>query len=764
MEICLKKCVFVLFIVLVVNCWILESAEVLPSSKQNATKSIISDEDSDEEKPIRKMWQDQEKSLKSFMSNMIKKSMPTLMKEVYSRNVSAPCLSSLLQLTFALRQTKLWAFQMIDASGKLPVGFLKGTMTALGNYEECINIDINERRLKVQGQYCLVDVTPPLPKWRPFMSLHLPVPELMNISSPDSVITYISRFAHNLYIASIKTGLCVPSSCSKDDADKLVQILPEMTGLNWKFSVNRCETKESFQFSTLQTFIVYAFTSIMVLVLIGTLTDLFIGRRTAEKHVLTNKVYRVLRCFSLKVNMKSIANYESPQQHLRFIHGVTTITMIWLLSANGFMSINFDTAANFVDAIRMTRNVWYEIMMNRIIPYQALLFFSAFAASYIWMLSPRQNVWKYLFKPYWRYTPTYLILIGLMMLTPGWGSGPSWMDHLSSVYTNCKSKWWANVLYINNYIHSEEMCLEHSWFFAVAAQMHVVGLIVLIPLKRSPKVGLLLNLLLLVASLITVFLTNMYYNILPNETMTFSDRRDKVYYAVRSYHRLYSHMVFYCAGVFVGYITATKPNMKIPYKVSWSLWLLTTAGALVTVCVVHVWSDGNLPSPFLCAAYATFCKFLWAAFLAWSSTSCIIEQKGAFHDVTSWKAFTFFFRLMFIVIIINPSIVTMILSFKKAHVFISDFEIYYNLASLLICNYIPAYVLHVVVESPLLELTALVKNGFGSATPSTITICDKATVISAFDGVFPEKLSKAGVQSSSKDKKFQEMSIEKTRC
>lgn len=757
MKPCLRKCMFVVVFILTTCSAMPETSDNPATSDENkttTTTNVITNTEIDDEKPIRKIWQEQEKGLKSFMNNVIKKNMPALMREVYSRNISSSCLSSLLQLTGALRQIKLWAFKMIDASGKFPVGFLSGTMTALGNYEECLNIDIHERRLKVRGQYCLVDVTPPLPKWRPFMSLHLPVPELINISAPDSVMTYISSFAHNLYITSIKTGLCIPSSCTKDDVDRLIQILPEAMSLTWKFSVNRCETKESFQFSPVQNAIVNTFIFILVLVLVGTLADLSLSRRTAEKNIIAAKVYQVLRCFSLRVNMKSIANYTGPHEHLRFIYGYITILMIWIIAANAFMSINYDTAANFVYAIRMTRNVWYEIMMNRIIPMQALLFFTAFAASYSWILSKEQSIWKYLFKPYWRYTPTYMILIGLLMITPGWGSGPSWMSYMSSTYTNCKSNWWANLLYINNYVNSEEMCLEHSWFFAVAAQLHFVGLIILIPLKRNPKAGLLLNLFLMLASLFTVFLTNLYYNILPNETMAFSNQRDIMYYAVRSYHRLYSHLVFYCAGVFVGYIAATKPNMKISKKMSWSLWLLSNTGALTTVCVVHVWSDGNLPSPLLCASYATFAKLLWAAFLTWSSLSCILEQKGGFHDFMSWKAYTFLNRLMFIVLVINPSIVTMILGFKRAHVFISDFEVYYNLASLIICNYIPAYAIYIVSESPLHQLTALIKNGFGATT--LVTITEKGTVSSVCEAVLTEKPPKASVHRS-KEKNVQEI-------
>ena len=78
-------------------------------------------------------------------------------------------------------------FLVLDASGRFPEGFLHGTLTALGNYEECVEINVNETKLKLQGQYCTVHLLPPMPEWKPFSSAHVTMPEVLNISAPDSV-------------------------------------------------------------------------------------------------------------------------------------------------------------------------------------------------------------------------------------------------------------------------------------------------------------------------------------------------------------------------------------------------------------------------------------------------------------------------------------------------------------------------------------------------------------------------------------------------
>lgn len=36
-------------------------------------------------------------------------------------------------------------------------------------------------------------------------------------------------------------------------------------------------------------------------------------------------------------------------------------------------------------------------------------------------------------------------------------NGPYWNKIIGTEYTNCRRNWWANILYINNYIDNENM-------------------------------------------------------------------------------------------------------------------------------------------------------------------------------------------------------------------------------------------------------------------------------------------------------------------
>lgn len=65
-----------------------------------------------------------------------------------------------LKLTFSF-----FIFSVVDAWGKLPSGVLNGDLYDLGDYDECLSIshNINSASGTFDGQFCLAQVTSPIP-------------------------------------------------------------------------------------------------------------------------------------------------------------------------------------------------------------------------------------------------------------------------------------------------------------------------------------------------------------------------------------------------------------------------------------------------------------------------------------------------------------------------------------------------------------------------------------------------------------------------
>lgn len=96
----------------------------------------------------------------------------------------------------------------------------------------------------------------------------------------------------------------------------------------------------------------------------------------------------------------------------------------------------------------------------------------------------------YIFR-YIRLTPAYLAIIALYStIYPRLGSGPLWNARIGLEQDRCQSSWWANLLYINNYVATEKLCMFQSWYLSTDTQLFILAPLILYPLWRWRKLGM----------------------------------------------------------------------------------------------------------------------------------------------------------------------------------------------------------------------------------------------------------------------------------
>lgn len=121
--------------------------------------------------------------LRHRISDLFEPHIPRLIRTSQMVEVSGSCSHDILRMALALRQFEPWALKMIDSSGKVPEGILEGSFTALGSYDQCLNIVFgpsssqhqtstttttsqttpNINHQQTHGKYCLVNLSPYLP-------------------------------------------------------------------------------------------------------------------------------------------------------------------------------------------------------------------------------------------------------------------------------------------------------------------------------------------------------------------------------------------------------------------------------------------------------------------------------------------------------------------------------------------------------------------------------------------------------------------------
>jgi hypothetical protein len=147
-------------------------------------------------------------------------------KSIYnSANISAECKSSILEALEALKNLDDWSYQMYNSWGKFPPsGIIEGTVTDFGDYDQCLAIKPNE--VIGESQYCLIDISLPLPKPMPihqnFYHKVNVLPKFMN-KSENNVFIKLSEDASYFYWFYIRLGICTPNKCNQNDVKAMAK-------------------------------------------------------------------------------------------------------------------------------------------------------------------------------------------------------------------------------------------------------------------------------------------------------------------------------------------------------------------------------------------------------------------------------------------------------------------------------------------------------------------------------------------------------------
>ena len=124
---------------------------------------------------------------------------------------------------------------MINSWGRFPPsGIFQGTFTDLGNYDQCVEIQIPDDNSS--GQYCLVDFKPKLPPLKFTQTMFKSVNKSLifksiydsNSLTNSSGADYIIKNSHFTYFEAIKIGFCIPSDCSQKEIKSIVKLSKQL--------------------------------------------------------------------------------------------------------------------------------------------------------------------------------------------------------------------------------------------------------------------------------------------------------------------------------------------------------------------------------------------------------------------------------------------------------------------------------------------------------------------------------------------------------
>ncbi|XP_055533122.1 nose resistant to fluoxetine protein 6-like [Wyeomyia smithii] len=210
-----------------------------------------------------------------------------------------------------------------------------------------------------------------------------------------------------------------------------------------------------------------------------------------------SKTTMLLTSFSLKRNWYRLISRAKDQlnEDLRFFQTFRFFTFFLVVvghCVNKFavtpISNPFDSEQEYYNPLSMAMINGSQIVQTFFVMSGFLLSIHFFTTCSQMKTVPWTVVLGVVFYRFVRLTPAYAYVI-LLHATwlPKLQDGPMWPRGAQAEKYFCRQNWWTNLLYVNNYVNSDEPCLQQAWYLACDYQLFALGMIFVVAITKYPK-------------------------------------------------------------------------------------------------------------------------------------------------------------------------------------------------------------------------------------------------------------------------------------
>lgn len=534
--------------------------------------------------------------------------------------------------------------------------------------------------------------------------------------------------------------------------------------------------------------------------------------RTKTTNATWTPYWSVLACFSLSRNMKYLFTITSNMKpaiglnlnHMPIIHGIRTISMIWIIFGNSITLSSSDTMNNLFHMANLAcSSRLFQALMNSTLAIDTFFMLSgllsvmsflrrsrepeisspttsiyyndnryrntscsyiissSFEHPYADLLSSfpttstssplgssassNQNLTSnsktrqpnqrreanssgsnnfyspQVFRPllwltlrYLRLTPTYTLVMGLAIILPSLGAGPFWAQSMNQLESaNCRSNWWLNLLYVNNHISPDKLCLTHSWHLSNSVQFYLIALVLFGLYFYSFKQTTLLIWILLFSSstAVTFALTSM--NEFPPSILATSpsSQPERLIYKYSLFNKPWPHLPSFLVGILTGYLILTNGrNKKAQLAPTWRflVWLFGSLIALSLINSLYPWNMGLKMDPIVSALHGCTFRTLWSICCALLIYELSVGCYSYLPQLLGWPGFQVTSRLTFGAYLLHPLIIHYQIGQTRERLDVSTSSRVIQFFGTLLLTYLSSILLALIIEGPSIQLERLI--------------------------------------------------------
>ncbi|CRK90553.1 CLUMA_CG004257, isoform A, partial [Clunio marinus] len=612
-------------------------------------------------------------------------------------SISQKCEQQLNYFQKNLNYNITWALRMKDAWGNFPSGRFSGNQYDFGNFDQCVELNHKTSVVGViSGKHCTLLIQNTIP---------------VNDNNPRMIAP--DRSPQNF----VGVGVCVPASCTPEEVQVVADTFLENYSTALVPNVNQnlfCATNDRpFEFDAFQVFAIFFFSTFLVLVTASTTYEsLCIGKRIES--------VKILSSFSIISNYKTIISLKpSSKNEMVFLHGLRSISMLWIVIVHTYMITYWLLPAiNTHAIIDWLGNISSMIVLSGGIGVDTFFLLSALLMTLSVFReldrTNKINVPVLFTKRFFRITvPFAAAILFTVAFLYHISNGPLWnLITETSAIGFCREWWWSSLLYVANYVNPGKLCFGHSWYLMVDMQLYFLSPIILYPLWRFQKRTILMtSLIFLIASssIIYVFAIMMMNSLrisFLSETHAIMDTSVHIV----THARIDSWMM----GILFGYFIykLDKKTIRLTPKMSIVGWTFSITTLLIIIFGQYPLHQENFKDNplFADAIYKSFSRIFHCLSIGWIIISCHLSSGNIVKRFLSYPLWFPVSRLSFCIYLIHLPVQLIYVASLRSPQFFSNFRAIVQFSGYFSVSFFAAFAWALLFEFPILNvITYLMK-------------------------------------------------------
>ncbi|CAH1381071.1 unnamed protein product, partial [Tenebrio molitor] len=605
-----------------------------------------------------------------------------------------------------------WALQMVDATSKIPSGLWSLNFGEMGDFKQCVNVEASTRAGAIFGKYCLGYLV------------------VKNTSSPFHrqmwEIISLDKFGidQTMLPGKPQWALCLPDGCTTDDANLVGDfLLTNVIGneVRVRFSDLLCQTVKQVNppltNGAIVTIAILAF--LLSTVVLATLYDIvciFYGHKSCPMLVKGFSAYTN----SMKLFKKTVPTPDK----LLCLNGLRCLSMVWVIYIHVLISQMQNSITNTKYLIEWANNFYSTFLVSGTLSVDTFFTIGSALMSYSFMKAKcknvRFNIFRYYLHRYLRLTAPFVIVVLVSAtLLKYMGSGPRWPLFDQNFQQPCANYWWSALLYVQNYVNLNDMCVQQSWYLDIDFQLYLISPVLLYPLWKYPRVCLLFLVLCVLGFAGVSFYVAWVYKL--------SALRTNFHGNVNNYQNYYYFLTHtrgapWFVGVILGYyIFKLKQNeftLKLNKTVVWIIWGVCLGTMLACSLGGYSTLRGEEYDRYGNAFHIALVRPVWSVAVSWIILACTSDYGGPINWVLSLPIYQVLNRFTYSIYLTHLTILNVIAFNKKRPDYFSNFNMAYDFWGILWFSAGISYLLVLMTEYPIVVIEKMLFESSGKRKQS----------------------------------------------